>query len=230
MARPHATEEQRERVQSRIRSAAAEIYRKEGIAGISARRIAADAGVSVGVIYAHFGDLTTLMQSLWKGKVEQQNARLREIAAKHEDPSERIGALLGEYLKFGLKNRDLYRNAFLFVRPEADAKPVAEALASYEFGALLTEAIRQGQADGRLVEAPPEHLAQALWAGVHGCLALPVNLDRVAFAPAQNMAELMAEILLSGIRTQQDLRPSTAQPSQSVRRRTSPLSPRTKGA
>ena len=65
MPRRPATESQREEVRQKIRNAAKAIYREKGITGISARAIAVSAGVSVGTIYSYFGDLQTLMQSLW---------------------------------------------------------------------------------------------------------------------------------------------------------------------
>lgn len=199
MPRPHATPQHRELVRNRIRNAAADIYRKEGLAAISARSIATRAEVSIGALYAHFGDLASLMQSLWMGRVEQQNAVFRQIAAEHADPLERLSALLREYLDFGLRNIELYRNAFLFVRPEIHEKPVPEAFSSYDFPSLLTAAIRDAQSAGQVVKGSPEHLAQVLWAGVHGGLALPMNFDRVAFAPTPDVADAMVSMLLRGI-------------------------------
>ncbi len=201
MARPAATPEQQEAVRKRIRDAAAELYRAEGLGGITARAIAQGAGVSVGTIYSHFGDLATLMQSLWTGKVARQFARFRDIAERHPDPVERLDALLRDYLRFGLENAALYRNAFLFVRPESHAKPEAGPLSAVEFPALLIAAIAEGQAAGRIVEGQPEHLAQILWSGVHGCLALPANIDRVAFAPPAQIAAAMAAALMRGLRS-----------------------------
>ncbi len=201
MARPAATPEQQEAVRKRIRDAAAALYRAEGLGAITARAIALGAGVSVGTIYAHFGDLATLMQSLWTGKVAQQFARLEDIAARHSDPVARLDALIRDYLRFGLDNASLYRNAFLFVRPESHAKPDAAALSGVAFSSLLIAAITEGQAAGRIVEGPPEQLAQILWSGVHGCLALPANIDRVAFAPPAQIAEAMAAALMRSLRT-----------------------------
>lgn len=200
MARPAATPEQQEAVRKRIRDAAAALYRAEGLGAITARAIAQAAEVSVGTIYAHFGDLATLMQSLWTGKVAQQFARFRDIARRHPDPLERLEALLQDYLRFGLENASLYRNAFLFVRPESHAKPDAEPLSRVEFPALLIAAIAEGQTAGRIIEGQPECLAQILWSGLHGCLALPANIDRVAFTPPAQIAGAMVAALMRGLR------------------------------
>jgi AcrR family transcriptional regulator len=199
MARPAATPEQREEVRRKIREAAAHIYRQNGIAAISARAVAERAGVSIGTIYLHFGDLTGLLQSLWTGHVEKQNAKFRDIASRVPDPVERLRALLIAYVEFGLKNTALYRNAFLYVRPESHEKPQQVSLTAFEFPALLIAALREGQASGLIVAGDPEHQAQILWSGVHGCLALPLNIDRIAFADPKKLTTPMVEMMVGGV-------------------------------
>lgn len=201
MARPEATPEQREQIRRRMQEAAAEIYRVEGMSAISARAIAKKAGVSVGTIYAHFGNLTGLMQSLWKGHVGRLNAKFQELAAQNELPLDRLRALLTAYLEFGVKNAELYRGAFLFVRPSAQQKPDIEPLISADFPALLIDSIQKGQAFGDIIAGAPEMLAQILWSGVHGCLALPVNIDRLDLMPAEKLAPDMVSLLLDTIST-----------------------------
>lgn len=199
MARPFATEEQREEVCHRIRAAAADAYRQGGVGAVSARGIAQKAGVSVGTIYAHFGDLTGLMQSLWTGHVARQEDVFRSVARRHRDPVRRVRALLVAYLEFGLENAALYRSAFMFVRPESQSTPEAAPLKTFVFADLLIGALREGRQSGVIVAGDPADLAQLLWSGVHGCLALPVNMDRVGFASPKAMAKPMVEMLLRGI-------------------------------
>ncbi|MEM7766640.1 MAG: TetR/AcrR family transcriptional regulator [Pseudomonadota bacterium] len=201
MARPKATPEQREQIRRGIRQAAAELYRAEGLAAISARSVARKAGVSVGTIYAHFGDLATLMQSLWTGRVDRQNVRFRAIADQIDDPRERLRALLAAYLDFAAENADLYRAVFLFVRPESHPQPTPEPLATYPFPTLLIETVRAGQQADHFIPGPPETLAQILWSGLHGCLALPVNLDRVALASSHDTAGPMLDALMRAVET-----------------------------
>jgi len=199
MARPFSTPEHREKIRRTIRSAAAELYRHDGLSGVSVRRVAQKAGVSVGAIYAHFDDLAGLMQSLWMGQVERQNSRFVERTSGCEDPLMRLRILLDDYLKFGIENAELYRNAFLFVRPGGHPKPVAAGLETQVFSRLMMAALREGQAQGRVIAGEPALLAQVLWSGLHGCLALPSNLDRLAFAPPADVAQQMTEALMRSI-------------------------------
>lgn len=189
MARPKASPEQRAEVRRSIQQAAVALYRAEGLSGVSARAVAKKAGVSVGTIYAYFGDLSGLGQSLWERQIAALEDDLRAVAAAHADPSARIEALLRAYLAFGIEQAELYKNALLFVRPGTLDTPDKRPLSAFAFPTLLGAAIAQGQAAGTVVNGDVAVLVQILWSGVHGALALPVNMDRIAFQPAMEMMD-----------------------------------------
>lgn len=199
MARPKSTPEQRQKIRRQIQSAAATLYREQGIASISARAVAMKAGVSVGSIYAHFGDLTGLMQSLWTGRVADQEQRFRQVAENHQDPVERVAALLRAYISFGVEQPDLYRGAFMFVRPDSLGTPEKQSLREYAFPSLLRDAIEQGQDRGSFVDGDPARLTQILWAGAHGNLALPINLDRLDLSATAELAEDVVDSLIRAV-------------------------------
>lgn len=182
MPRRPATESQREEVRQKIRSAAKAIYRDKGISGISARAIAVSAGVSVGTIYAYFGDLQTLMQSLWLEPLDRINAEMQSIAETHSDPIERLRALMAAYLDVATDNPELYRNAFMFVRPSQLPTPEQAKMDSVVFVTLIKEALLDGQNSRRIRSGSVEQMAQLIWAGMHGSIALPINFDRIALA------------------------------------------------
>lgn len=202
MARKPATDAQKKAARREIQKAAASFYAEHGAAAVSARAVAQRAGVSVGKIYAHFGSLQGLMQSLWMEPVGAINARLGELAAGTADPVRRVRALLNAYVEVAQTRPELFRGAFLFVRPDALPKPDREPLEAAPFAALLTAAIRDGQSLGVLREGDPSSLAQLAWAGVHGCLALPVNFDRLTFAEPPRLAAQMIDILLADLSIQ----------------------------
>jgi AcrR family transcriptional regulator len=200
MARPKASPEQRAEVRRSIQQAAVELYRAEGLAGVSARAVAKKAGVSVGTIYSYFGDLKGLGQSLWEPQIAQLEHELREVAAQHKTPLARIEALLRAYLAFGIEQSELYRNALMFVRPTSAEQPPKQSLNDFTFPTLLLAAIQQGQAAGRVIAEDPEVLVQILWSGVHGALALPVNMDRLELAPAVQLIDFTVQGLMRSIR------------------------------
>lgn len=200
MARPKASPEQRAEVRRSIQQAAVELYRADGLSGVSARAVAQKAGVSVGTIYSYFGDLKGLGQSLWEPQIARLEDEMRAVAAQHQDPIARIEALLRAYLAFGIEQSELYRNAIMFVRPSSADTPQKQPVSERAFPSLLKAAIAQGQAEGKVVSGDPSVLVQILWSGVHGALALPVNMDRLELLPARDLVEETVESLLRSIR------------------------------
>jgi hypothetical protein len=139
------------------------------------------------------------MQSLWMEPVEAINAQLGELAAEIADPVQRLRALLSAYVAVALTRPQLFRGAFLFVRPDTLPKPDREPFEGAPFATLLTSTIREGQAKGTLREGDPQALAQLAWAGIHGCLALPVNFDRLDMADPARLAGRMIEVLVADL-------------------------------
>lgn len=196
MARPKATPEQRAEVRRSIQRAAADLYREEGLAAISARAVAKKAGVSVGTIYSYFGDLAGLGRSLWEGRVARQEQVFRDVAERHADPLARIEALLTSYLLFGIEQHEIYRSVLLFVRPDSMGVPDKRHLSEFAFPTLLAQALKDGQSAGQIIAGDPADLAQVLWSGVHGAIALPINLSRVDLKSVEEMKDITVDALL----------------------------------
>lgn len=200
MPRPSLTEDQRRAARRNIQRAAAELYAESGLANISVRAIAKKAGVSVGTIYSYYENLTVLMQSLWQAPVRRLVTELSEIAETEKDPIARIQALLARYVEFALNERAVYRGAFLFVRPETHDQPTAIPLQEAGISAPLLEAVEEGQALGLIRPGNAESITQLLWAGVHGAVSLPINLDRIKFDSPEDLPETMINTLIESIR------------------------------
>lgn len=164
---------------------------------ISARAIAKRAGVSVGTLYTYYENLPDLMQSLWQEPVDRLVVRLDAVAEATPDPIDRIRALLEGYAEFARRQHAVYRGAFLFVRSDSMKKPEKRPLDEAPFHRLLKSAIMEGQSTGRVRAGDPDAVAQMLWAGLHGSLALPVNIDRFAFDPPERLAQTMIDALMN---------------------------------
>lgn len=201
MPRPPATQSQIDAVRSRIRRAAVDLYREQGLNHLTARAIALRAGVSVGTIYKHFGSLSDLARTLWQGPVETFERALEDLAAEHQDPVRRLRALLEAYLDFAGRNPDLYRGAFLYVRPPDQDRPEPAQLTSSVFARLLIETLKAGQQRELVVAGDARVQAQLLWAGLHGTIALPINLDRLKWN-SQGMRRQIVDGLLRMMSTE----------------------------
>lgn len=201
MARPVATDEQRAEQRNRIRRAAVEINNESGVSALSARAIAKRAGVSTGLLYSYFSNMSDLMRSIWIRPVAEYGREADAIALEYSDPIERIEALLVAYVAWAERHTEVYRGVLLFVRP-ATAPPVErDPLDDLPLPRALREAIVEGQATERIRSGDAAEMAQILWAGVHGAIALPINIDRYEVAPASQLAPAMITALMSTLTT-----------------------------
>ena len=199
MPRPALTEAQRRETRRKIRRAAAELYAENGLADISARAIAETAGVSVGTLYSYFDNLTDLMQSLWKEPVAHFLADLEAIAEATTEPSKRLRRLLEAYVTFALEQEAVYRGAFLFIRPGSQEKPEPMDPRRDRLFSLLQATVVAGQKAGSFRRGNPRRITQSLWAGLHGAIALPTNIDRIALEPPERSARHMVDPLMQWI-------------------------------
>ena len=201
MARPAATEEQRQEQRDRIRRAAADVHRELGVSGLTVRAVAKRAEVSTGLIYRYFANMSDLMRSIWIGPVVEFGRQVDMITEKGEEPLTRIESLLTAYLDWAAANPEVLRGLLLFVRPGPIELPELQAPQDLALHRALQAAIVEGQAARTVRPGDPTELTQVLWAGVHGALALPINLDRYAMTPSSELGPAMIGALVSSLRT-----------------------------
>ena len=206
MPRPALTDEQRRAIRRKIREAAARLYADDGINKISVRAIAERAGVSVGTVYSHFGSLSELLQSLWRQPARRMVQQMIEETRELDDPVAQLRALLSRYARFAIEEPQVFRSAFLFVRPEAIEPPARVALADDDFFQLFRSAVGRGQQAGTFRDGDCDRLTQMVISAVHGALALPINWHRLAL-------DTTPEVVDATISAQLDWLQSAAAPS-----------------
>ena len=196
MPRPALTEEQRRQIRRNIREAAARLHKDNGLSNISVRAVAQEAGVSVGTVYSRFGSLSELMQSLWRRPARKLVQRLTHLADEISDPVEQLRAYLTAYVQFSIAEPEVFRAAFLFVRPESAEPPPQVALKNDRFFQLYRTTIREGQRSGVFRDGDLDELTQLLLSAIHGSVALPINLHRLALDPSPRIPNLMVRTML----------------------------------
>lgn len=200
MPRTAATPAQREQTRQKIRQAAAAIYSDGGLSAVSARAIATRAEVSVGTLYSYYSNLGDLLRSLWTTPVAQALQHMRGIAESEVSPLQRLQALLAYYVDFARANSEVYRGAFLFVRPEGAPQGERPPIVPDDFHLLLCGVIREGQKAGDIKKSDSDRLAHLLWAGVHGAIALPINFDSMEFGAESDLPDDMIAALMNTIK------------------------------
>ena len=201
MPRPALTDEQRKVIRHNIRNAAAQLYADNGLSNISVRAIAERAGVSVGTVYAYYGSLSELLQSLWRQPAAKLVKQMTQLSHDLNNPVELLSALLQAYVIFSEDEPQVFRSAFLFVRPEAVQPPDQIALNDDTFFMLFTQAIANGQQGGQFRQGDPANLAQMVLSAVHGALSLPINLHRLALTAGPSVAKKTIAAQLEWLQT-----------------------------
>jgi AcrR family transcriptional regulator len=144
----------------------------DGVAGISARKIARRVGCSATAIYLHYRNLGDVLHHL-----RMEGHRLLAEYFRAVDPTlpprDRVREMGRAYHRFGVEHPNYYELMFLHRLPE----PVAPEFVEQEMFTLLLvrDAVKSGQDAGafrRDIEAFT--IAHRLWSTMHGFTSLAV--------------------------------------------------------
>jgi AcrR family transcriptional regulator len=134
----------------------------------SLRELAGEVGATHPSVYRHFADRSALLDALTAAGFERLAAYQAEaLAQSAPGPLERLVALGIAYVRFAIENRGFF--ALLFnARP--DETPAESGRDSHSEKVLdtLMAAIRDGQAEGILIQGDPRRLAGFLIMAPHG--------------------------------------------------------------
>jgi AcrR family transcriptional regulator len=151
-----------------VLDAALRILGRDGVAALTARRLAEEAGTSPPAVYELFGDKAGVVRAMFFCGFAQLGAALAQLRPG-DDPLGDLVALAQRYRGFILDRPALA--AVMFSRPFASFDPAPEEAAA---GAAVRErivaAVRRAIASGRL-NGDPTDVAHAYVALVHGLAA-----------------------------------------------------------
>jgi AcrR family transcriptional regulator len=205
------TKERREREKDQTRTAildaARELFVTLGYEGVSMRAIAEKIEYSPTVIYNYFKDKDALVLELCQSDFGQLAEHLHE-AARIAHPVQRLRQCGREYVRFALSHPNHYRLMFMTPYPFRAGDPDHEQHKAEVKGnpetdayAFLTTLVRQVADAGRLHGANPniELIAQTLWAGLHGVIALEIAMGCDKQWTAWQSIDLRTEAMLDAM-------------------------------
>jgi len=190
-------EREREEVRQKILDAARELFVSEGYEKVTMRRIAEAIEYSPTAIYLHFEDKDDLVLALCR----QEFGRLLEVfesQAWPADPVERIRLAGRAYARFGIEHPNQYRFMFMTpMRPEHKPEPTDPGFLSFDF---LRGAVAEAVATGAFMKGDVDTIAQALWASVHGVVALLISVrpDCWPRPPKKDLVEQTIDAAIRG--------------------------------
>jgi AcrR family transcriptional regulator len=152
-----------------------EILSKEGVGGLSLRKVAKRAGVSHSAPYAHFKDRQALIAAISTEGFKQLFAELdAAIAPCINDPKQQLVEGACAYVQFALNNADTFKIMFSGVLEKEKEYPSFVETSRKTFERVV-EIVRACQDAGVLRPAPPELMAVSVWGQVYGVIALALE-------------------------------------------------------
>jgi len=163
---------------------AVRMIRHDGVAALTLRAVGARLGVSRTALYRHFDGKQALLARVAAEGFKRFHEALAAAAVTAEaqggDP---MPAMAAAYMKFARSNPSHYQTMFSGVLTDFKRYPDLQRHGEAAFNVLL-DAIRRGQASGRIRPGDPVALAEITWALSHGVatLAMARQLPRAATA------------------------------------------------
>jgi AcrR family transcriptional regulator len=186
-----------------ILAAARELFLEHGIENVSTRQIATRVGISQTALYVYFRDKEMMLDSLVEVAFRKLGTTLACVEAKCSDPIDYLRAAIPEYIRFGFENPDEYRLAFLLrdARRKASRLPEEKRRIGLEVFEAMETRIAEGFASGALrsPSGSAHGSAQALWAAIHGLVALLLAYPEFGWVPLDELIAIHTDMLLHGL-------------------------------
>ncbi|HET9914276.1 MAG TPA: TetR/AcrR family transcriptional regulator [Anaerolineales bacterium] len=152
-----------------------EILSKEGVGGLSLRKVAKRAGVSHSAPYAHFKDRQALIAAISTEGFKQLYDELNAAIAPHtDDPKRQLIEGAWAYVQFAMNNADTFRIMFSGVLEKEKEYPSFVVTSRKTFERVVG-IVRDCQDAGILRSAPPELMAVSIWGQVYGVISLALE-------------------------------------------------------
>jgi len=188
----------REEIREMALSAAEQIVVEQGYQGLSARKVVAAIGYTVGTLYLVFENLDDLILHINARTLDRLHVRMTESKANSRDANDYLLQLGQVYIRFA--NGDPHRWAMVFEHRFSDDRLVP---AWYQEKIARMFAMVEEGLEPLAKDRPRQEITQgarALWGGVHGIciLALTDNLGVVGVDSVQDLTQLLISNYLKG--------------------------------
>jgi AcrR family transcriptional regulator len=155
--------------------AGVEILSKEGMEGLSLRKVAQRAGVSHSAPYSHFPDKQSLIAAISTEGFNQLYAELdAAVIANSKNPEKQLQQGVRAYVQFALNNTDTFKIMFSGVLEKEKEYPAFVEISHKTFQRVV-DVVRACQEAGVMRATSAEMLAVAVWGQVHGIVSLALE-------------------------------------------------------
>ena len=196
-----------------ILAAARSLFVEHGFENVSTRKIAERVGISQTALFAYFKTKDDIFGQLIRDAFGELAHALAEVDQQATDERDWLRRCIAGYIAFGLNHPDAYRLAFMVIkayrkpynaeRPDEQEEPGEGTRVGVPVFMQLTRRIGQAIASGvvRADLGSPLVVAQALWASIHGLVAIQIARPKPHFPwePLDALVHAQTEILLKGL-------------------------------
>jgi AcrR family transcriptional regulator len=187
--------------------AGVEILSKEGVGGLSLRKVAKRAGVSHSAPYAHFKDKQSLIAAISTEGFKQLYAELdAAVSAWAGNPKQQLVEGAWAYVQFAMNNMDTFKIMFSGILEKEKDYPAFVEISRKTFERVV-DIVRACQNAGVLRPAPPELMAVSVWGQIHGVISLALE-GQISHTVLDRFT--LRDIVLFGIDQKSAGRPSPA--------------------
>jgi AcrR family transcriptional regulator len=154
----------------RILAAAKAVLEREGVTGLTVRKVAARAKLSPMALYRHYADKDALLNALVDEGLAAWEKMVRTLRA--EDPIEWLYELQEAFLDFALTQPHLFDAAFFLPAPNARRYPDDFVAGRSPVIAMVMVRLDQARIAGRLSDKPSLEIALELAALAQGLVSM----------------------------------------------------------
>ena len=155
--------------------AGVDILSKEGVGGLSLRKVAKKAGVSHSAPYAHFPDKQSLIAAISTEGFNQLYVELDAAVSLHtKDPKRQLIEGTRAYVEFALAHTDTFKIMFSGILEKEKEYPAFVEISRKTFDRVI-DVVRACQEAGILSSGPLELMAISVWGQVHGVVSLALE-------------------------------------------------------
>ena len=152
--------------------AGTEILAREGLGGLSLRRVAKQAGVSHAAPYAHFKDKQALIAAISTEGFKQLYSQIETVKKTHQaEPETLLIETAWAYVQFALNEPDRFKLMFSSVLEKEKEYPDFVEISQNNFQQLV-EVVELCQRANILKDGDSDLIALSVWGTVHGFVSL----------------------------------------------------------
>lgn len=189
----------REEVSEAILNAAWDIVTSEGWHALSIRKIAEAIEYSAPVIYDHFENKESILETFVLQGFQKLNGVLQQAKAENKDPAEQIKSMGKAYWRFANENLEYYQIMYGLGMPTCEDVEKTEELK--EFCRIIIDPISQLTGDSVHNAGVAHTKFKTFWSLLHGLISIHILNNAEKAKQNEDVLTDFTEVFIEGIQT-----------------------------